>query len=760
MYTGLNTPDDYLRVIRNHKWMIIIPIIVCLLIAGALCFWLPKSYRSQTLIYFEGQKVMYVKGVDDQAPEGGANDPARGTRLNTVKEMLYKRELLTQLADEFHLYNYSKENGSPERDDKVASILRNLVKVEPKDPPLLAVSFADEDPNLARAVTARLAEIFVQENMKARSAIAHASAEFLQHELDAMKLQLEAKERALAQFKQAHLGQLPEQMDSNLRAIDRLETEATAQRELEKTLNLRRESVEKAIREYEDPTSEESIKRAEKDPRLAKIKELRRQLAGLQSIYKETYPDVARIKQELKQLQAMTTEEYIALYIDQEPDGSGEVKSRRRKVVDPYKAELLKQRDDILRELDLVHMRQARIAGDIKKYEARIEATALHQKELMSIERDYENLQKNYQSLLEKKLHAEMAGDLEQKRHGAQMHIVEPATLPGWPEKPNLLLVMFGGLAAGCALGFGSAFGIEILRRGFVSAEEIEVTLGLPVIATISNFEVAWPNPEKPAGTELRRSDRLLSLPAFGKESSPPSRESEVSVMPQVVAMWYPRSVVAEQYRVAATRVGLLAGRQASTVLVVSSAVMGEGKTSTALNMAHVFARDLNKKTVLIDCDLKRPMVHAYAGIPTRAGLGEVLAGKKVLEECLEYHEQLGIWILSAGSELTVTAALTHADRLAEVVQTLRSRFEYVVLDSPPLLPVAESMLIVRMADVVAHVVRARSTRRDSVTNALKMIGDERPLGIILNALEAKDTPYSYYNYYHVAYESHPKQLR
>ena len=759
MFTGLNTPEDYLRFIKNHKWLIIVPIVFCVIFAAALCQWLPKSYRSSTLLYFEEQKVRYVKGVD--APElPGREKPgdALMARIEAMKEVLYKRELLTQVAEEFHLYNYDKQTTTPDKDDSVASRLRGLVQIDPKDAPLLKVSFSDGDPALARAVTARLAGLFVQENTKSRNAITQSSSEFLQHELDALKVQLEGKEKALAQFKQSHLGQLPEQMDSNVRAIDRLESEVMSQQEMEKALNLRLESVDKATRAYEDPTSDAGSTGASRDPRVARIKELERKMAGFLSLYKETYPDVAIVRNEIKQLQAMTTDEYVALYIDQETAEGGSTKNGNRKF-DSYKLELVKQREDILREKELVRLRQARIAGDIKKYESRIEGTTVHQQELMSIQRDYDNLQKNYQSLLEKKLAVGMAGDLDQNRQGTQMRIVEPATLPSWPEKPNLMLVMFGGLAVGCALGIGSAFGIEIMRRGYVSAEEIEIALGLPVLAAISEFESAWPGTAKVSVREARHQERLLALPGLSKGGASVPEETQVVVAPELVAMWYPRSAVAEQYRVAATRLGLIAGKQKSTVVCMSSALMGEGKTSTALNMAYVLSRDLNRKTVLVDCDLKRPTVRAYTGMESSAGLTEVLLGHKTLDECLEYHDQLGIWVLSAGIEVTGTTALTHVDRLSELIEGLRERFEYIVLDSPPLLPVAEAMLIVRMADVVVHVIRARSTPRDVVANAIKMIGQEKAVAVVLNGVEAKDTPYSYYNYSNKAYESHHQQL-
>lgn len=758
MFVGLSTPEDYLRVINNHKWMIIIPIVLSVGLAWGIYEWLPKSYRSSTLLQFEEQKVRYVQGVDD----AGADKPEliMASRITQMMEVLYKRELLIKVAEEFNLYGYKNEASNAERDDGVAGRMRALVKFDEKETPFVRVSFADSDPEVARDVTARLAELFIKEHTEKRVVIAKSSSEFLQHELDALKTQLEVKEQSLTQFKQAHLGQLPEQMDSNIRAIDRLETETTAQHEMAKTLNLRLESVDKAIRDYEDPSSDVNPTRVAADPRLARIKELERQLAGLEIVYKETYPDVARVRNEIRRLQAISTEDYIARYIEEAPADTNGVKKGKRKAVDPYKTELLKQREDLVRELELVRLRQARIAGEIKKYETRIEGTAVHQQELMRVQRDYENLQKNYQSLLEKKLMIGMAGDLEQKRQGTKMRIIDSAKVPLFPEKPNVLMIMFGGLAVGCGLGFGSAFGLEILRRGFVSAEEIEVTLGLPVLAAISLFESAWPNAAKLPVSEPLRQRRLLALPGLSKEGAFHSNGTQVVVGPELVAMWYPRSAVAEQYRVAATRLDLMVEKQKSAVVCMSSALMGEGKTSSALNIAYVLAKDLNRKTVLIDCDLKRPMVHAYTGMESSSGLSEVLLGHKTLEESLVYHEQLKVWILPAGIEQSGTTALSHSGRLSELISELRERFEYIVLDAPPLLPVAEAMLIVRLADVVLHVIRARSTPRDVVNNAIKMIGQDGAVAVLLNGVEAKDTPYSYYNYVGRAYESHPKQLR
>jgi len=757
VYTSLNTPEDFLRVAKNHWVLIVVPILVSVGLAWGVYLWLPKSYRASTLLNFEVQKVRYVQDVEDPGSGGNADrpDPLMQSRIRLMKEVLYKKELLTQVALEFHLYGYEKGDVPTAQDENVAARMRALVKFETGEAPFLRVSFADPEPSVARDVVTRLAELFVKEFIQNREVIATSSSEFLQVEIDTLKAQLEAKDRALTQFKQAHLGELPEQMSSNLQAIDRLESDSRAAQEMEKAVTLRLDSVDKAIREYEDPTNDTAG--AARDPRLGKIKELERTLAGLQSMYKESYPDVANVRNEIRRLQAMTTEDYIALYIEQDPPEVGGEGKRKRKRVDPYKVELLKQREDVLRELELVHLRQARIAGDFKKYEGRIDKTTVHQQELMTMQRDYENLQKNYHSLLEKKLAVGIAGNLDKKRQGTQMRIIEPAKVPSWPEKPNMILIMFGGLAIGCAVGFGSAFGLEILRRGFASAEEIEVTLGLPVIATISRFDSAWSNPMVTAAVQSRHQERLLALPGLSKDGSRSSNVPPVAVGPEVVTMWYPRSVLAEQYRIAATRVELMLGKQQSCVIVVSSTMMGEGKTSTALNLAHVFSRDYSKKTVLVDCDFKRPMVHALAGIETNGGLSDVLSGMKTLEECLEYHEPLGIWILTCDQAHFGATALSHLNQLSGVISELRERFQCVIVDSPPLLPVAEANLIARMGDLVAFVIRARLTPRDAVKQAIKLLGNDEPVAVMLNGIELTDMPYYSQRYY---YEPQHKQLR
>jgi len=218
------------------------------------------------------------------------------------------------------------------------------------------------------------------------------------------------------------------------------------------------------------------------------------------------------------------------------------------------------------------------------------------------------------------------------------------------------------------------------------------------------------------------------------------------------VAKWRPMSVVAEQFRVAATRLALMGAERKSTVLVVTSALMGEGKSTTAINLGYVLARDLGKQTLLIDCDLKRPMLHAYAGVMLEPGLAKVLHGDKPIEDCLQQLDDLSLWILPAGSTARRSVELFKISQLSHMLTTLRTRFEYIVLDAPPILPLADMNVLARMADALVLVVRAETTSRDVVQKAVRALKLPDEAGIILTGLHADWTPYYMQQEYYLGY--------
>jgi capsular exopolysaccharide synthesis family protein len=216
-----------------------------------------------------------------------------------------------------------------------------------------------------------------------------------------------------------------------------------------------------------------------------------------------------------------------------------------------------------------------------------------------------------------------------------------------------------------------------------------------------------------------------------------------------LVARWRPSSVVAEQYRVAATRLVLLGRERRNTVMVVTSAVKGEGKSTTSINLAYVLARDLGKSTLIIDCDLKRPVLHTYASVGSEPGLAEVLRGENHLDACLHGMGELPLWILPAGSTEDKPVELGKVHLLAELLPQLRKRFEFIILDAPPILPLADMNVLASMADVMTLVVRAEVTRRDVVQKALATLKPTNQVGVVVTGLWTNQMPYYMQEYYY-----------
>ena len=782
MNTRTLSPEDYWRAVVSRKWLVMSAVLVSLSLAGVVCALMPKVYQSATKMWFEGAKI--EESIVSGPSPGGAYAPTLEDRVMEVRQFVMGRKTLGQIAGEFGLFGYEKDHPDAPESENAIRAMRGSVKVEPtKDKLFITLSFMNEDPIIARDVTSRLSDLFIEETLKDRERGVEAAEDFLGLELKHAKAELEVKEKIISEFKQQHLGELPQQIDANLRKLDRLQDDMRSQSEQAQNLVNRLSQIDKSIKDYEE-TGEVSDSPAggtakrNKDPRLGRIKELERRLVELSSMYKETYPDLVQVKEEIKKLREMTSAQYRDLLPDSEATEEPSIAKRsKRKAIDPYHAELLKQRDDIVLELDSVKRRQGHISSEISQYERRVEHTPEREQRLKTLERDYENLQKNYQSLLDKKLSAGMQKSLAQGRKGAKFSIVDPAYTPVVPVVPNIPLIMVAALVLGSALGVGGAVGLELMGRGFRSAEEVEITLGLPVIASIPLYESAFGGTMQTVralsgkgrastlllpGQEKQDEDQRIAgglpITAATKHRLQNGQLHNPTPGLELVSMWRPLSFVAEQYRVAATRLELMTGDRKSTAIVVTSAVMGEGKSSTALNLGYVLAKDLDRRTIIIDCDLKRPMQHIYAGVWQQPGLAEVLRGTKVIEDCLQRLGDVGPWILTAGAVGDNPLALSKMHQLANLITELKEKFDYVIIDAPPVLPLADMQVLASMADLLAYVVKASMTGRDVVQKALKAIGDTTNVGIILNGLDAHTTPYYMQQEYYR--EAHHEQLK
>src|SRR6266487_5249530 len=753
------TISDYWDIAVRRKWLILGTICVCLGIAGLLCLVLPKTYRSTTLILVEDQKIpeSYVKGIFAGNIEG---------RLIMIKQQVMSRTMLNRVVDEFKLYQTEVGRDGIEG---VIERMRTSVKVETvgnalsaKSIEAFSISFEDRDPTVAMKVTSKLAAQFIEENLKVREQFVEGASEFLEQELEKSKGGLEAQEQIISDYKKRHMGELPQQMEASLRALDRLQDELNGTSEGITSRSDRLAMIDKAIRDYETGgTTTPGLGGHSGDPLVSRLRELERTLTSLQSAYKDTYPDIIQTKQEILTIKAQL--------LEKDQQSNKDIDQEGLKSFDSYLAGLIRQRDEAKSELIALKKRYERLLGLKADHEGRVARMPEREQELMILLRDYDNMQRNYQSLLDKRLSAKVAENLEKRQKGEQFRIIDPANLPQKPAKPDLLRIMLMGLAAGFGLGFGGAFVLEQSKLKFRRAEEAELLLGIPLLAAIPDFTTAY------GGTSM-----ALPAPRYGQTAAKgvylePDTETEDALVlkkgrllgwfwhknggttsnggngtgplpPEfnLVSKWRPTSIVAEQFRVAATRLALMAQpKEGQTpVIVITSSVKGEGKSASAVNLGYTLARDLGKNTLLIDCDLKSPMLHRYLGAALEPGLAEVLRGTHTVEECIQPLEKWPLWLLPAGNQENGPVELSKVHQLRKILTELRHRFDYIILDAPPILPLADMIVLAVMADFLAYVIRAGATERELVQKALNSLKPTIQAGILLTGVWTNGIPH------------------
>ena len=748
--------NDYIGMIRRRKWLVIMAITVCVAISVVLCFTLPLSFRSTTTVLVESQKIpeSYVKSGMEGSIEG---------RIHAIQSMIMSRSLLTKVAEEF---NFFKPDMSAQARENVIVVMAKRMKFtktlvgHAKGPDTIegfSISYAHSDPVTAMKVTERFASHFIEENLKIREQMLEGASGFLEQELHMAEAKLEDQERLISEFKTKYMGELPQQTEANLRSLDRLQLEVNAARDNIQVAINRVAIMEKQVNEAVSsastqgaPETESGSQRRGGDPLIIRLSELERTLTTLSAEYRETYPDIVQTRQEIDSVKSQLAVKYGV--------SKDEVKAGSAKMMDPALRDVVRHRDESKNDVEALKDRLRRLLEQVKQYEGRVERAPAREQELMILVRDYDNMQKNYQSLLEKRLNARLAENLEKRQKGEQFRVLDPANLPASPESPNRPLLLLGGLVVGCGLGFGAAFGLESLRPSFRRPEEAESILGLPILAGIPSFStLLGANQSLPVSSSISQAGGmgktlLLSYGKAGRQGSSAdaitkgdSLQDETSWT--LISKWWPSSMIAEQYRVAVTRLALMSHEQKHPIILITSSVIGEGKSTTTVNLGHIFAQALDKKTLIIDCDFKRPAVSKYLAMPPGPGLADYWAGTHTLDACIHKIGEVPLWVLPAGTRSEKVIELSKVRQLEQLLDEVRPRFDQILLDCPPVFPLADLNFLSRMADVMVFVIMAGKTSRDVVEKALKTLRPQCQVGIILAGVESASVPYYQYSY-------------
>ena len=210
-------------------------------------------------------------------------------------------------------------------------------------------------------------------------------------------------------------------------------------------------------------------------------------------------------------------------------------------------------------------------------------------------------------------------------------------------------------------------------------------------------------------------------------------RTASAILHPALVSAIAPHSTVAEEYRAIRTRLTQHEEHAPLRTMMITSPGAGEGKSVTAANLALAMAQEFQRRVVLVDADLRGPSVHALFGLEGAPGLAEVLAGEVTLEEALVYLPDYRLTVLPAGGTPQFPTELLGSAAMRRALDTLRARFDRVLLDLPSVMPLADVGTVAPLADGVVVVVRAGVTQRPALDQALEALEETKVLGVVLN---------------------------
>ena len=453
-------PEFIIDTLIRRRWIVIIPFILALAVGSYLAVTLPKIYEAETLILVEPQRVPtnYVQSVVSSEVE---------ERINTLSQQILSRTNLEKIIGQFNLYTGPQFEGMF-TEDKVNALRKNITvqtTQNRRETNAFSITYRGKDPQTVMHVTNTLATYFIYENLKVREAQAIGTSDFLEAELVSMRRRLEEQERALEAYRTSNMGELPEQLETNLRILDRLQEQLTERqeglRDARSRLAMLRNQASAGLLTGQAAAGDTEPNPLDPDA-------LQAELARLQSRYTDKHPDIIKIKQQLKDLEKNGT------------TSAAEVPAARREPA---------QITDVRREIENTAADIGRIQSEIMTYERRVESTPKREQELMALQRDYENLQESYSSLLNRKLEADISVNMERKQKGEQFRVLDQARLPKRPVDPDMKKLFLITLAAGIGIGGGIIFLLEFMNAGFRSPKEVELTLDLPMIALIPFIE-------------------------------------------------------------------------------------------------------------------------------------------------------------------------------------------------------------------------------------------------------------------------------
>ena len=719
-YTEL-TLEDIFRMFRKHRLLFVGVVIAAVALTGLYLFFATPIYEASVTVKVEPTSKSSMSDIFMDQVTGSYSSKDISTEVELIKSRSNFEKVITDLdlvdkMIEPEVKEKMIQEGYSEEDivDSLAKTLSEIVTVSPvKDTRIVKISVQHANPALATDIANKLAEVYNEKLADLSKRDVRTKREFIESQIPLIEADLRQATDALKEFKETYkIYVLEEHAKSLLQILSNYDQQYN-----NLSLQLNEKQAEKdaylqLLKEFESSEAEARVSKWIKtsetfsNPVIAQLKSKRANLEIELAALKQQYP-VTDPKVQAKITEIAKTDELI------KKETENFIRTGESQTLNPAYEDALINYISSTSNIQVLESRLQAVEKIKKSYEKQLAQLPELEQRLLELQRQV-TVKENLYTLMLEKLEEAKISEAAVVGNAA---VVDYAKSPRSPVKPNKKLSLAIGGVLGIFLGMLTVFLVEYMDKTLKSEEEIERYSGLSVIGRIPEIEDLVENKD------------------------------------ELYVRSHPTAPQSEAIKLAASNVSFLIGEEKKAI-AITSVSPGEGKSFVAANTAFYMASS-GYKTILIDLDLRRPRVEKILKLDTKKtsgkGITDLIKGEIELDQAIVKDYDKNLDVMPMGTRATNPTLLLSSKKLETILNTLKERYDRVIIDTPPALVTSDVSLIANKLDGIVLVVKPGIALKDGLRitiNNLRTVGAPL-LGVLVNGVNQHTSGYYYYYYYY-----------
>jgi polysaccharide biosynthesis transport protein len=707
LQTGSLTFDQYCQILKR-RWIsslgVFIPVFLLSVLASS--FKKPAYEAEGKLLFQRTNTISSLTGVGTEIGklEAVAQDE-KTNPLNTEAEIIRSVPLVQQTIDRLILKNDQGAALKPKE------FLVQLTVKDIKGSDILQVSYKDRDPEISARVVNTVMSAYLEHNVSSRRKQAAAARMFLQKELPNAELIVRKAEAELAKFKDKNkVVSLQEEATKALEVVTDLQKQIGESKSQIANINAQAEDMSKQLgMNSQQALSTTSLSQSSGVQDILKeIQQLESQLVARRTILQNNHPEIITLETRLENLKQILKQRITQVTGTTQPQINSNLQIGA--LQQQLTGELVR-----LKSTRLGLVSQIAVLSSLQAtYKQRLNLLPRLEQQQRQLERKVQASQSTYLLMLQKLQESQIA----ENQNVGNASLISAAQVPDKPISSPMVSYLSAGLLA-ILLAMGTMYILEVRDKSIKTVDEAKDLLGLTLLGVI---------------------------PSFGKvkKSTRKNEEPELYIS-RLVVRDTPRSPISEAFRMLRANLKFMSADKELKVIVITSSVPGEGKSTIAANLALAMAQ-MECQVLLVDADLHLPAQHQIWELNNSQGLSNLIVGQAEIKTAVK-KVMANLDVLTAGVVPPSPASLLDSKRMASLIQNFGSSYDFVIIDAPSLNVAADAATLGQMADGVLLVVRPGVVDSVNAAVACEILekSGQNVLGQVVNAVIPQNESHSYY---------------